>query len=414
MMPFGLDSRRTISIARQPILDSKAHVFGHELLYRHAPTALAPPTGADLEAARTLNDAVLSVGLDALSCGLPIFIKLTRPLLLGGAGTLLPPAITVLELGENIVADEEVVQVCQSLRSQGYALALDNFTLSSPSEALLPLVQYAKIDLKRTPAAVWKATADRLIARNIKLVAQKVENAVMAAAALEAGYQLFQGFYFCRPTTFISTQMPARRLAYMQLLGALNRENVSLNEIEDLVKHDLSLSYRVLRAVNSAAFGIEHEVTSMRDALRLLGVSQVRKWASVWAMAGLSEGDASGAVSLSLVRARCCEYVGEMMGQPGRGFFLLGLCSLLDVILRRPMPVALESLPLPATVRDALLGRQNTARTALDTIGHYERGEWDRANEGAERLGLNPDLLPDIYADAIRWARELSQFSAAA
>jgi EAL and modified HD-GYP domain-containing signal transduction protein len=375
---------------------------------------LASSTGADLEAARTLNDAVLSVGLDALSCGLPIFIKLTRPLLLGGAGTLLPPAITVLELDENIVADEEVVQVCQSLRSQGYALALDNFTLGSPNEALLPLVQYATIDFKRTPAAAWKTTADRLIARNIKLVAQQVENAVTAGAALEAGYQLFQGFYFCRPTTFISTQMPARRLAYMQLLGALNRENVSLNEIEDLVKHDLSLSYRVLRSVNSAAFGIEHEVTSVRDALVLLGVGQVRKWASVWAMAGLSEGDASGAVSLSLVRARCCEYIGEMMGQPERGFFLLGLCSLLDVILRRPMPVALESLPLPATVRDALLGRQNTARTALDTIGHYERGEWDKASEGAEQLGLNPDLLPDIYADAIRWARELSQFSAAA
>jgi EAL and modified HD-GYP domain-containing signal transduction protein len=135
----------------------------------------------------------------------------------------------------------------------------------------------------------------------------------------------------------------------------------------------------------------------------------------VWAMAGLSDGDDSGAVSLSLVRARCCEYIGEMMpGGEARGFFLLGLCSLLDVILRRPMTVALEQLPLPSPVREALLGRQNTARAALEAVVHYERGEWDAAFAAVDELGINGDLLSDIYADAIRWARDLSQFTAAA
>src|SRR5258708_4593629 len=120
MMAFGLDSKRTISIARQPILDSKARVFGHQLLYSCVPEAIV---GADLAAAQALTDAVLSVGLDALSCGLPIFINLTRPMLLGGAATLLPPSMTVLELDETITVDAEIIDICRGLRSQGYGLA---------------------------------------------------------------------------------------------------------------------------------------------------------------------------------------------------------------------------------------------------------------------------------------------------
>lgn len=412
-MATGLDSRRTVSIARQPILDWKGQVFGHELLHRRVSDAIE---GADLTAARMLDDGVLSVGLDALTCGLPVFINLTRSLLLGGAGTLLPPAITVLELGSHDAIDDEILEVCRDLHKQGYSLALDDFRLESRTEALVSLARYAKVDLRQTPASDWTRVAAELTARNIKLIAKNVDDAEVAAAALAAGFHLFQGHYFCRPATLMVTQLPTRRLAYLQLLAALNRENVSLDQVEDLVKHDLSLSYRVLRAVNSAAFGIQRDVTSIRDALVLLGAAQVRKWASVWAMAGLSGGDASGAVSVSLVRARCCEYFGEMMTRQSdaRGFFLLGLCSLLDVILRRPMTVALESLPLPAPVRDALLGEENIAKTALDTIVHFERGEWDAAASAAERLGLSADVLPDIYADAIRWARELSHFSAAA
>ena len=164
-----------------------------------------------------------------------------------------------------------------------------------------------------------------------------------------------------------------------------------MDEVEALVTHDLSLSVRVLRSVNSAAFGIRHEVTSLRHALVLLGLAQVRKWASVWAMAGLGEGEAAGIVTMSLVRARCCEFLSEVMpGREGGGYFLLGLCSLLDVILRRPMPIAIDDLPLPALVREALLGGDNPARTVLDTIVHYERGEWDAAYAGADRAERQP------------------------
>jgi EAL and modified HD-GYP domain-containing signal transduction protein len=207
--------------------------------------------------------------------------------------------------------------------------------------------------------------------------------------------------------------MPARRLAYVQLLIALNTPDLSFDDLENLVKHDVSLSYRVLRSANSAAFAVVREITSIRSALVFLGMDQIRKWASVWAMAGLSGGEAPGAVSLALVRARGCERIGELIaGSDSGGLFLLGLCSLLDVILRQSMEVALADMPLPTPVREALLGAQNSSRTALDAIIAYERGEWDAAGELIEQLGLGRSTLPSIYADAVRWARTLSQFSA--
>ncbi len=411
-LAIGSDSRQSVAVARQPILDRRGQIVAHELLYRHGEDATSCVDRSDSVGARTLTDAVLSVGLDALTCGLPAFINLTHQLLLDGAGTLLPKDIAVLELREDIPVDQEVVEICKRLRADGYQLALDDFVAGSPAEAVLPFAQYVKIDVLETSEAQWRALAKRFNGTKHRLVAEKVETIAVADATKDAGFQYFQGYYFCRPRTFAASHLPARRLAYVQLLAALNRPNLSVDELEHLVKHDLSLSYRVMKSVNSAAFAVHREITSIRSALVMLGFEQIRKWASVWAIAGLSGGEAQGAVSLALVRARGCERVGELLGgADASGLFLLGLCSLLDVILRQPMEVAVKDVPLAAPVREALLGAHNAARTALDAISSYERGEWDAAGELIEQLGIKRTALPDIYADAVRWARQLSQFS---
>ena len=414
-MAVGHDARKAVSVARQPILDHAGHIFGYELLYHGEPDIDDGDASDDLAGARVLADGILAVGLDALTCGLRAFVKLTHHLLLDGAGTLLPPNTTVLELPADLEISAEVIDTCQRLYASGYAIALDNFRANASTEALMPWVGYVKVDVKNTPAAEWTAIAARLKASKVKLVAENVETPETATAAKAAGYHLFQGFYFCQPTTFARTPLPARRLAYLTLLSALNREDLSLDEVENLVKHDLSLSYRVLRSVNSAAFGLREEVTSIRRALMLLGLMQIRKWASVWSLAGLSDGGTPETVSVALVRARSCELLGEMMESSESGsYFLLGLCSLLDVILQRPMADALADMPLPALIKDALLGSHNEARAVLDAVVAQERGEWDDAGAAANRAGCPEAALPKIYAEALRWSREISQHAKAA
>jgi EAL and modified HD-GYP domain-containing signal transduction protein len=408
-MSIELDSRNTVCVARQPILDLAGRVYGYELLYRGSADATACTVEGDIAGARVLSDAVLALGLDVLTNGRLAFINFTRSLLLNGAGTLLPPTSMVIELREDIEVDDALIELCRNLHGRGFALALDDFVPGSSAEAIIPYASFVKVDVLAIPAAERKKLAARLVPRGIRMIAEKVETAEIVEEARSHGYRLFQGYYFCRPKTFAASAMPGRHLAYLGLLGALNREDLGVDELEDLVKHDVSLSYRVLRSVNSWLYGLRHEVTSIRHALVLLGIDQIRKWASVWVLAGLNSTGTQETVNVAILRARCCELIGDQLAgaEEGQSFFLLGLCSLLDVVLGREMADALKEMPLPSAINDALLGEQNQPRHVLDAVLAYEQGKWTEAAEAMERLRLSPDLLPGIYAAALRWAREL-------
>jgi EAL and modified HD-GYP domain-containing signal transduction protein len=409
------DSREGLYVARQPILNATGQVFGYELLYRGGTDGPVIEEGKDLETARVLSDAVLSVGLETLTGGKRGFMNMGRQHLLGNVASLLPPKAVVLEVIEKADIDTPLIEACKSLRTKGYSIALEDFVLESPAAALLPYANFVKVNALRTKSADHQAIR-RFVPTTTSLVAEHVETAEMYEALRGSGFHLFQGFYFCKPTTFKAGALSARRLAYAQLLTALNDENVTVNRIEDLIKHDASLSYKVLRCVNSAAYGIQRQIQSIRQAVVLLGLDQIKKWASVWALAGLNEGSSSELVSVAILRARSCELIAQtlMSREEASEYFLLGMCSLLDIILQKPMEEALNDLPLSDTVHRALLGEENLARFVLDTVIAYERGLWDEATQLAQMAGVAPAQLPAAYADALKWARELTHTAKAA
>jgi len=413
-MQIDVDAPETVFVSRQPILDATGKVFGYELLHRET-TTTAPAGGEAAEAAgaRGLTDVVLGLGLDTLAEGKPAFLNFTRELLVGQAATLLPAAKTVIQLRRGLQVDEAVVTACRELHDASYRLALD-FISDPESERLLPFVKFLKIDVRSMSTAAAATLVKRFSVGNAKVIAEKVESAEAFKEAKGAGFTLFQGYYFCRPITCRATALPQRKLAYLQLLAALRQPNVGVREIEEIVKHDVSLSYRVLRCVNSAAFGLRSEVTSIRQALVMIGIAPIRKWVSVWSIAGLTSGGTSELATVSLLRARCCELLGEKLG--GRvadsEMFLLGLCSLLDAILDKPLAEAIADLPLPSDVRAALLGDDNVPRQILDVVIAYENGQWDEALEKAKVLGLTEDSPATVYSDALKWARELSRAAA--
>jgi c-di-GMP-related signal transduction protein len=409
------DSREGLYVARQPILNPAGQVFGYELLYRTTSDESTPSEAQELAAARVLSDAVLALGLETLTGGRRAFMNMSRAHLLSNVATLLPAKAVVLEVLEKVEIDNELIAACKSLRSRGYSLALEDFTLDSPQEALLPHVNFIKVDTRSTTPAGRQAIKQR-VPSTMSLVAEHVETAEIYEDAKAGGFHLFQGFYFCKPTMFKAGALPARRMAYAQLLTSLNDPNVTVSRIEDLIKHDASLSYRVLRCVNSAAYGIQRQVQSIRQAVVLLGLDQIRKWASVWALAGLNEGSSSELVSVAILRARSCELIAQtlMTREEASEYFLLGMCSLLDVILQKPLDEALADLPLSDTVHKALLGEENLARVVLDAVIAYERGQWDESTRLAQMAGVPPTQLPAAYADALKWARELTQAARAA
>ena len=415
-MTVPLDSRQSVHIARQPILNANRRVCGYELLYRAQGADRSCTTSGNLAASRVVTDALLGIGLETLTGGSPAFLNFTRELLLENTAALLPAKSVVIELREDIVVDAEVIEACRDLKARGYTVALDDFVADSGAEALLPYATYIKLDVLDTPPIIWQPLAHRLASQSMHVVAERVETADVVLQARDAGCTLFQGYYFCRPATQSAKALPARRLAYLNLFSAVNKPDLTINDLEDLVKRDVSLTMRVLRSINSAAFALGQQITSVRHALVLLGVQQVRQWASVWAMAGLNSGGTPEAVSVALLRARSCEVVGNTWSgaDAGAELFLLGMCSMLDAIVDQPMEKAIAGLHLTPGVRDALLGGAGPMRTILDAVIAHEQGDWDRSAQIIEGLGLSASLLPAAYTDALRWTRDISANAAAA
>jgi EAL and modified HD-GYP domain-containing signal transduction protein len=404
-----------IHVARQPILDARQQVYGYELLYRATAQDQTAGPNTFCRSAKVIGDALLGIGFEALTDGRHAFINLDVNTLLADASGLLDPDQVVLEILESVEVTPDVLAMCQSLHDRGYAIALDDFVPGSSAETLLPIARFVKLDTNAIPTDQLRETTSRLLKSGVTVVAEKVETAATFEAAKAAGCSLFQGYYFCRPVTFSGKALPANHLAQIQLVAALNRPSVSLIAIEDLLKRDASLSYKVLRSVNSAGFGLRRQIHSIREALLLLGLDQVRKWSSVWTLAGLNRGPAE-LVNMTVIRARCCELVGQALDRPDNGaaYFLLGLCSLLDVLLGHPMDQVIKDLPLDPEIEAALVGEDNATRRALTAVIDYEQGRWGNADEAVSALGLPAGVLPDAYADALVWARALTQQAKAA
>jgi EAL and modified HD-GYP domain-containing signal transduction protein len=238
-------------------------------------------------------------------------------------------------------------------------------------------------------------------------VGERIETPGDYQRAAEAGLTHFQGFFLGRPATQRTRRIPDAQLGYLRLLRALRDPDLTLLQIEELIKPDAALCFRVLRTVNSAGFGLRAEVGSIRDALVLLGRDPVKRWVSLWAMVSLTDGSHSELLLNAIVRARLCELLWSANGSADSGEgFLLGMCSMLDAIFDAPMELVVGQLPLDETLRSALLGDDNHARRLLDAVIAYEHGDWKNWHSLSEHAGVPAATFAKASADALRWANE--------
>lgn len=403
-----------VFIARQPILDRARRVVGYELLFRPSSLHTSSGTSSEQASARVITDAVMTFGLETLTLGKLAFINVTRRLLLddlAGLEEILPPSKVVLEVLEDIEADDDVVAACRALKRSGYALALDDFVLNDRTAGLVPLATYVKLDQPEAADAriIERISALRPDGRPLFL-AEKIETPEQFTSALAHGFDYFQGFFFGRPATQSATTIAGRQLGNLRLIEALQDPDLDVPRLERLIEHDPSLCYRLLRTVNSAGFGQVTRVTSIRQAIVLMGVGTVRRWASLWLLAGLGEAAHPELLTMATVRARSCELLAAQVGGiDGAEGFLLGMCSLLDAILDQPMPVLVEKLPLSAQMRAALLGEDNSGRRILDCVIAQERGEGPLSTALVQCNCLGPAAAMSAHQSALRWSAEFLQ-----
>lgn len=381
-------------LARQPILDLRGDVAGYELLFRGGSAELLSAINSD-RASLTTMDSSLLLGAASLTAGKRAFINCTRELLVSGFVTLLPPDLTVLEVLEDVTPDAEVLRACRKLRTQGYSLAMDDFVAAQWDSPLLELVKYVKVDLRATSRDEQRDIAHELTRHGITLLAEKVETRDDYDFVCSCGYSLFQGYYFCRPVTLATRDIPTTARTHFRLLQASQSPSLDLCGLEKLVRPEVALCYRLLRYLNSAAFGL-YPIRSVRHALTLLGEREIRKWIALVTTAMLAQDKPTELVRIAMVRGHFCEAFSE----PGaeEDFFLAGLFSLLDAMLDRPMDHLVHDLPISERCRLALLGDENEIGESIRLCHRCEHAHYEAS--GPE----HSDTIWDRYQEATAWA----------
>jgi c-di-GMP-related signal transduction protein len=400
-----------IFVARQPIFDDRQRVFAYELLFRSGPeNYFTPGRSPELQTSHVISNGMF-IGLAMLTDNKPAFVNFSREALIGDLPLALPPKEIVVEVTETVRADEETLEACRRLKKAGYRLALDRFVDDPERAALVPLADYLKVDIRVVPAATIAALVRKYKTEHLRLIAEKVESRDDMQAAKGQGFDYFQGYFFSRPVIVSTRTIPGFRLNYLRLLAELNRPETDMRRLEEVVKQEASMTFRLLRRVNSAAFGFRLETSSLRHALVLLGAHEIRTCATVWAMADMARDVPSELVVASTLRARLCELLAPFAQISDRAIdlFLVGMFSSLDAILEQPMERILQSLPLGGDIRDALLGGRNQLRGVLDCVIAYEQGLWDRASDSALAAGIPVKEIPTCYLEAVEWTRDIFQ-----
>ncbi len=391
-------------IARHPIFDKRLQVYAYELLFRGGPQNYFQP--ARNASASLIADSVTLFDLQNLTGHARAFMNVDELALRLRVPQLLPPDRVVVEILETVNPTEEIVAVCRELCDSGYILALDDFVDYPRMTPLIELARFLKVDFQLLDAEARQKIAKKYAGGKLALIAEKVETENELAEARNLGFSYFQGYFFCKPSMIEAREIPGDKLLLLRLLNAVAAPELDYTAIEELLKHEPSLLYRLLRYLNSPLLGMRGEVHSIRQALALLGDNEFRRWVSIFSVVAMSGDKPPELVRTALTRAYFCEDFSAAVNLADKksAMFLMGLLSITDALLDKPIAEVLDSLPVTAEVKSALTGGQNRYRDVFELLLALERAEWSHLASHIQRLGCSEESIPDAYNSAIRKA----------
>jgi c-di-GMP phosphodiesterase len=389
-----------VYVARQPIFDSQLDLWGYELLFRRANESVAVVGDQDAATSTVVINAFTEIGLESLVGDHAAWLNVSRDFVVSKLPLTLPPKRIVLELLEDQAVDEELLTALTQLRSRGYTIALDDFVWDEEHAPLVPHVGIVKVDMLARDADAIAVDVERLRGHGLTLLAEKVETRDSYRLALDLGFDLAQGFFFCEPETVSARGVAPNRLSVLELVGALQDPAVSFEAVERLISRDVALSYRLLRYINSAFFGLRTQVDSIGRAVKLLGLENIRRWSTLTAFAGIDDSPIE-LLTTALARARFCEQAGTWYGEQDHDkLFTLGLFSVVDALIGAPMPELLRRIPFPEDMMQALVAGRGTKGALLEAAIACERGRLQDAPRGTASLAD----LAGAHAEALAWA----------
>lgn len=390
-----------ILVSRQPICRQNKSLLGYELLFRNGPNDHAVFSNGAQATAQVMAAALMDVGLSRLVGSDLAFINFERSMLMDTVCESLPPTRAVLEILETVEPDPALIKRLERLRAKGYKFALDDFVCNEPYTPLLQFADFVKFDLLASDRPSIETALSVLSKHRLEFIAEKVETPEQFEYCQKLGLQYFQGYFFCKPENVTAKPLPMNRLAGIRLLAQLNQPDVLVQELEKLISQDVTLTYKLIRYINSALCSLERPVESVRHAIVLVGLRKIRVWASLMVFSGFGD-KTSETIITGVQRGRMCELLAEGLHFPHpETSFLVGMFSVLDGVLNRPMDQVLAMLSLSSEIVDALLKRQGELGSILRCVCAYEQRSWDEVRTSVR---LDPDTIEKAYQDGVTWA----------
>ena len=392
-----------VYVGRQPIYDRELMVAGYELLFRDYKAEKANFVDGDLATSQVILNTFMEIGIERLVGNGMAFINLTRGFILEKFPLPMLHGRVVLEILEDIPIDSDLVNALHGLRESGYQIAIDDVVHPDRVSDILDVADIVKLDLINIDLSRLQEYVSFLRKYDVKLVAEKVETLDVFDLCKSLDFELYQGFFLCRPNIVEGYRIPAARFNILRLLSRLLSPDLEIREVEQIIRQDVSLSYKLLRLINSVYYGRPMNVKSIRQALTLLGILQIRNWASLLFLSKIDDKPRELLIT-AMIRGRMCEILaGAIKYENEDTGFTVGLFSVLDALLDMPLDEILTSLPLFDDIKRALLSHDGRLGAVLHCVLAYEHGNWDEAG----LPGVDPETTRDAYLEAIDWANSI-------
>lgn len=401
-------------LGRQPILDRTQQIIGFELLFRSKESLLAAKIlDTEVASASVILNALSDFGFQDVLGRHRGFFNVTLEMLMSDAVELLPKDRVVIELLETIMMDQQVVERCRTLKSLGFTLALDDHVYSPALHDIYQVVDIIKLDILEIPEEELPGIVERLRAWPLTLLAEKVESAEQYETCSALGFNLFQGYYFARPVVLKQNKFDVGKLTMLQLMEQVMSET-EIAEIEETFKQNPGLTYNLLRLVNSVAIGLRVRIKTLRHALTVLGLDQLKRWITLALYASKDSGGAqSPLLEIAAMRGKLMELLVQSLPVPGGRehadrAFMAGILSLIDVLFEVSMEELVEKLNLVDDVRAALLQRGGALGELLLLAEKLEQADFAGVNVHLDECGLTLDKLLSAQLETIAWSDRLS------
>ena len=398
-----------IFVARQPIFTAQMHIWGYELLFRHGDTQAAVFTDGDQATTQVIADG-FALGTRSMGGKVRALINFPRNVLVGPAPYVLPADRCVVEILETVAPEDEVMEACRELKKNGYTLALDDFVGEPGFEPLCEIADIIKVDiLGKTPGEVM-AIVKGLRRYKVRLLAEKVENLDIFNVCKRLGFEYFQGYFFSKPEIIPGRKLSASQSTKIKLLKELNETETELSRLVEIIQTDLSISYRLLKYINSARFSLRGKIESIQRAVNMLGRQNLRQWLQVVILSDINSTDkGQELVRMSVLRGRFLQLLATVAPAPfpTDSMFVMGFFSVLDAILDQQMEQVLDDISLDPDIKSTLADTESVHSVWIGLLNELDRGSWAGLEKKAQQIGIPMEIVDNAAIEAAMWTDEV-------